>query len=105
MEHRGLVARRHEEDDRRVVVVSLAEAGTHVFRDMAAHRREHLGRLLAELTEDELAGFVKGIRAVRAARQRFVNELATDETDPSCGPATGEPHPSARPAKAAEAHP
>ncbi len=102
MEHRGLVARRHEEEDRRVVVVSLAEAGTHVFRDMAALRREHMGRLLGELTPEELAGFVKGIRAVRAARQRFVENLAADGGSPDCRPGTGEPDPSARPTKAEE---
>lgn len=105
MEHRGLVIRRHEEDDRRVVVVSLAEAGTHVFRDMAAVRREHMGRLLAELREDELAGFVKGIRAIRAARQRFVAGLAADESGPDCRPGTGESDPSARPTKAEESEP
>jgi DNA-binding MarR family transcriptional regulator len=102
MEHRGLVVRRHEEDDRRVVVVSLAEAGTHVFRDMAALRREHMGRLLAELTPDELAGFVKGIRAVRAARQRFMETVAVDRSESDCGPGTSEPDPSARPTTAEE---
>lgn len=102
MEHRGLVARRHEEDDRRVVVVSLAEAGTHVFRDMAAHRREHMGLLLAELTPDELDGFVKGVRAVRAARRRFMDGLAADASGPDCRPGTDEPDPSARPTMAEE---
>src|ERR1700675_1178595 len=46
MEQRGLVERRHGEDDRRVVVVHLTEAGARIFRDIEARRREGLGRLL-----------------------------------------------------------
>ncbi len=72
MERRGMVQRRHATDDRRVVDVHLTEQGTGIFRDLEAHRREHLARLLGELTEEELAGFLKGIRAIRAARKRLV---------------------------------
>ena len=68
MEERGLVERRHDRDDRRVVLVSPTEAGVAVFRDMMAARREHLTELLARLTETELESFLVGLRAVRAAR-------------------------------------
>jgi hypothetical protein len=71
MEHRGLVERRHATDDRRVVVVHLTDKSPGIFRDMAARRREHLVRMFGELTEDELAGLLNGIRAIRAARQRL----------------------------------
>lgn len=76
MEHRGLVTRHHEEDDRRIVVVSLTEAGAHVFLDIAAHRRERMARLLRELNEDELSSFVAGVRAMRAARARLAAQDA-----------------------------
>ncbi len=92
MEHRGFVTRQHEEDDRRVVVVSLTEAGGHVFLDIAAHRRERMARLLEELTEDELTGFVRGVRALRAARARLdAQEGATTESAHGCGPGADRP--------------
>ncbi len=98
MEHRGLVERRHATDDRRVVAVHLTELGTGIFRDLAAHRREHLARMLGELTEEELAGFLKGIRAIRAARQRLVGPEGPGaaqgpDTASDCGPAGGAPEP------------
>ncbi len=106
MERRGMVQRRHATDDRRVVDVHLTEQGTGIFRDLEAHRREHLARLLGELTEEELAGFLKGIRAIRAARKRLVGPLepgAAQDPEPGaahdpdtasdCGPAGGAPGP------------
>jgi DNA-binding MarR family transcriptional regulator len=70
MERRGLVERRHATDDRRLVQVHLLEAGRSVFSDLHARRREHLHRLLQELSDAELAGFLAGLRAMRAARVR-----------------------------------
>jgi DNA-binding MarR family transcriptional regulator len=69
MEERGLVERRHDQDDRRVVLVVPTEAGVAVFTDMMAARREHLTGVLARLTDEELEAFLVGLRAVRAARQ------------------------------------
>jgi DNA-binding MarR family transcriptional regulator len=68
MEDRGLVERRHDENDRRVVVVSPTEAGVAVFRDMMEHRRQRLMGLLGRLTDDELQAFLVGLRAMRNAR-------------------------------------
>lgn len=68
MEKRGLVERRHEEKDRRVVLVSPAEAGRDIFREMDERRRVGLGRLLERLSVDELEGLLKGHRALRIAR-------------------------------------
>jgi DNA-binding MarR family transcriptional regulator len=68
MEERGLVERRHDETDRRVVLVSPTEAGVAVFRDMMEHRRERLTGLLGRLTDDELQAFLVGLRAMRNAR-------------------------------------
>src|SRR5664279_6328792 len=58
MEKRGLVERRHGTEDRRVVRVHATEAGFQVFSDMAAHRRGVLTKVLAELTEDEMASLL-----------------------------------------------
>ena len=98
MERRGLVERRHATDDRRVVAVHLTELGAGIFRDLAAHRREHLARMLGELTEEELAGFLKGIRAIRTARQRLIGSHEPDaeptpDTASDCEPAGGAPEP------------
>ncbi len=91
MERRGLVDRQHATDDRRMVVVRLTDCGADVFRDLDAHRREKLARLVTELTGEELAGFLTGLRAMRAAARRLAAARdAEGETDalgleqPSC---------------------
>ena len=90
MEERGLVERRHDQDDRRVVIVAPTAAGVAVFTDMMAARREHLTAVLARLSDDELEAFLVGLRAVRAARS-VVHAAATVETpaDASAGPGAG----------------
>jgi DNA-binding MarR family transcriptional regulator len=70
MEKRGLVERRHGTDDRRVVLVHATDAGRQVFTDMAAHRRQALSKILSELTADEIAALLTGMRAIHAARRR-----------------------------------
>jgi len=81
MERRGLVERRHSTDDRRVVAVHLTVQGSAVFRDLEVHRRERLARLLEELTEAELAGFLAGVRALHAAHA----QVTTPGHDGSAG--------------------
>ena len=70
MEKRGLVERRHEGRDRRVVLVYPTEAGRDVFREIDERRRVGLGRLLERLSAEELEGLLKGHRALRHARTR-----------------------------------
>lgn len=88
MEKRGLVERSHGTDDRRVVLVHATDAGRQIFVDMAAHRREELSKVLAELTAEEIAALLIGMRAIHAARKRvFQTETdaagtAADETRP-----------------------
>jgi DNA-binding MarR family transcriptional regulator len=85
MEKRQLVRRRHAADDRRVVFIELTDAGGKVFRDLEAQRRVRLGRLVEELNDEELAGFLGGLRALHAARVR----LLENGVDPAKGPAAG----------------
>jgi DNA-binding MarR family transcriptional regulator len=70
MEERGLVERRHDATDRRVVMVHQAAGSSDLFQSLEQQRREHLSVLLDQLTEQELTGFLTGLRAMRAARER-----------------------------------
>ena len=80
MESRGLVVRRHDEADRRVVVVDRAPAGEQIFRDIDAYRREGLTRLLGSLTDDELSALLTGHRALHAARAAYMAEKKAADT-------------------------
>jgi len=78
MEERNLVEREHDDEDRRVVLVIPTETGLAVFRDMMEQRREHLAGLLSRLDDDDLQAFLRGLRAVRAAREAVHAELAAE---------------------------
>jgi len=71
MEQRGLVERQRDAEDRRVVRVAIIDEGRRLVAGMANERREHLAQMLAEFTDDELAAFLTGARAMRRARERF----------------------------------
>ena len=76
MEQRGLVERRHNPDDRRVVLVHPTEAGLRVFIDLDELRRQTLGAVLARLSEDELQSTLIGLRAMSVARATILDEHA-----------------------------
>jgi DNA-binding MarR family transcriptional regulator len=71
MESRGLVERRREPDDRRVVLVHPTDAGNAVFGEMAAARRHTLEPLLDRMTDDELHSLLVGFRALRRVRSEM----------------------------------
>lgn len=75
MEQRGLVERQRDAADRRVVRVAATEQGRELIAGIAAERRDHLAQVLEDLTDEELAGFLTGLRALRCARQRLHAEL------------------------------
>jgi DNA-binding MarR family transcriptional regulator len=81
MEKRGLVERRHDTDDRRVVLVFPTEAGSQVFSQMAEYRRNAMATVLAELDADEISALLTGMRAVHAARARVIQREACAERD------------------------
>jgi DNA-binding MarR family transcriptional regulator len=68
MEQRHLVERRHDEADRRIVSVHPTRRGGEVFERLRRHRRDRLKKVLAQLSDDELAAFLIGLRAMRRAR-------------------------------------
>jgi DNA-binding MarR family transcriptional regulator len=95
MEKRGLVERRHEGKDRRVVVVHPTEAGLDVFREIDRRRRDGLTQLIGQLSDDELRGLLVGHRALREARAAI---SALGEPGTTGGPAeSASPTPAAPP--------
>ncbi|MFL5725413.1 MAG: MarR family winged helix-turn-helix transcriptional regulator [Chloroflexota bacterium] len=68
MVQRGLVERRHDETDRRVVLVHPTDAGLSVFRDLGEMRRAGLVNILERLTNEELKALLVGLRAMARAR-------------------------------------
>jgi DNA-binding MarR family transcriptional regulator len=80
MEARGVVERRREPDDRRVVLVHGTDAGDAVFGEMAAERRKHLEPLLDRMTDGELESFLVGLRALRRVRSEAMAASQSDET-------------------------
>lgn len=69
MEARDLVQRRHDTNDRRVVLVEPAAGAAALFEGIDARRRQGLETLLATLSDEELGGLLLGHRALRTARQ------------------------------------
>ena len=74
MEQRGLVERRHDEADRRIVLVHPTDAGRAVFNDLAEMRRAGLVNILDRLTNDELKALLVGLRAMSKARAAQLTE-------------------------------
>jgi DNA-binding MarR family transcriptional regulator len=88
MEQRALVERRRDDEDRRVIRVALTDAGRQLILGIATERRGHLTALLDEMTDEELAGFLRGSRALRRARERMHARLERarhDALDPADG--------------------
>lgn len=81
MEQHGFVERGQQSDDRRVVLVLPTPAGLAVFSDLDEHRRASITRILERLSDDELAAFLKGLRAMSAARAAVAAEAEALEGD------------------------
>ena len=105
MERRGLVERGRGAGDRRVIMVSLTPTGSVVFGDMRAQRRERLAGLIERLTDAERAGFLTGLRAMRAAAEEMFGVADDTTTEPSGASArttaapSGSPAPTGRPSR------
>ena len=74
MEQRGLVERRDDEADRRVVHVYPTDAGIGVFREVEEQRRVGLARVLARMSGRDQKAFLIGLRGMRKARESLAAE-------------------------------
>ncbi len=78
MEDRGLVVRRHDAARPTARHRARRRGASDLFRTLEQTRREQLSRcLLDQLSESELEGFLIGLRALRAARERLRAEAAS----------------------------
>ena len=62
VERRGLVARRHRDDDRRVVECLLTEEGARLLAQIGGARQQATLRILSVLTDEELVVFDQLLR-------------------------------------------
>jgi DNA-binding MarR family transcriptional regulator len=73
MEERGLIRRDHDTRDRRVVLVSLTDAGAAEIRDLHETRQRRMAAAITHLSPTERTDLLTAIRSLRAALAR-VNE-------------------------------
>ena len=70
---RGIVDREHADDDRRVVLVSLNEAGRRLIGEMEESRRGRIRRLVEALDREQQERLLHAVRDLRAAAMRVDN--------------------------------
>ena len=79
MEHKGVIERRRNDDDRRVVEVHVTDQGLAVFSQIQAERQARMSEMLSTVAESDLEALLRGLRAVRAAREKWLSELPEHE--------------------------
>ena len=70
------MSRQHDSDDRRVVTLSLADAGAREIRELHLNRRQRMATALAHLSDAERAQLLASVRSLRAAFNRVMQEGA-----------------------------
>lgn len=68
---KGLIERKHSEDDRRAVLVALSSAGRSLIDKFRERRNAIFGAALSQLSEAEQAQVVSSLRKVIAALASF----------------------------------
>jgi len=71
----GLVTRRADARDRRTVLVSLSEAGTHLLDSFQELGVDHLRQLLAHLSDAEIETVNKALDVLVVAARRLTTEV------------------------------
>jgi len=76
LDDRGYVTRSRAETDRRVVTVQMTEKGRQIVEEFIGLKREQMLRLMAAMSDEELAHFVQGMAAFRSAVERSAAGLS-----------------------------
>jgi DNA-binding MarR family transcriptional regulator len=79
MEQRGLVERRRDGADRRVVIVSQTPDGARTVEEIDGRRSEMLDALLQRLDTDQLVRLVGGVKELREAILAHGTDLPTND--------------------------
>jgi len=79
MEHKGVIERRRNDEDRRVVEVHITDEGLAVFSQMQAERHARMSQMLSTVPEADLEALLRGLRAIRAAREKWLSEMPIHE--------------------------
>ena len=78
MAERGIVERRHDAEDRRIVRVGLTDAGRQLIGEMEATRRERMTRLIGAMNATQQRRLLQSVRDLHAAAR----QLQQDEEAP-----------------------
>lgn len=81
LEHHGLVDRVRDERDRRVVLVRATHQGRERCAEMEGLRREHLLRLVGELSGSERWDLLSAAQALARGVERLDADTSPDEPD------------------------
>ncbi len=80
MEERGLVRRSHGEDDRRLVLVRLTDAGQAALEETDVLRRQHISRVLETLSSEQQQNLLRAVRDLRTAFEKVEHERPLDDS-------------------------
>lgn len=76
----GLIERESPPDDRRAVVIRIAEAGRRRFAEALPAYRDHVRRLLRGVSDPEFATLMRLLRRLKA-NTRMMSDVTGTETD------------------------
>ena len=85
LEEKGVVARVHDADDRRMVRAQLTPAGIDMLRRVEDTRLSHMRQLIESLTADERATVLRAFQTLTTAHERVHSADGASEHN--------EPHP------------
>jgi len=61
LEQKGIIERKRNKDDRRVVKIYLSNGSQEIFQEFHRKREEYFARLLKELSEQEINDIINGL--------------------------------------------
>jgi DNA-binding MarR family transcriptional regulator len=71
---RGIVQRTHDDSDRRLVLVTLTDAGQRLIGEMEAGRRDRMSRLIAHLDDPQQRRLLQSVKDLHVAALRLAAE-------------------------------